>query len=144
MKKIYFLLIIPLFVILTSCSANRGASGFNDLKNSIWVNFTPSELDGDKAVVLNSLFFTDNNRVFMKTGVGQDSTIIATPLPFEYGTYECSGSIKNGMNIYINTEFSTIGPKTDYRGIITPDGIILIEPDSTTYIYHRINLSHNN
>lgn len=137
MKKVFFVL-IALSLIISSCSLNKKNSADNVMKDSLWVNLTPATMGNEEGVIINSLYFTSDDKVFMKTGVGQGSEVIAKPIFSGYGTYTCSGNLKKGIIFNINTQTSTIGKKMDYKGLITSEGMILIEPDSTAYIYYQI------
>ncbi|MDE6807980.1 MAG: hypothetical protein K2I98_05935, partial [Prevotella sp.] len=104
---------------------------------------TRSTMNNEEGVLINSLFFKDDNKVIMKTGVGQASEIIATPIFSGYGTYTSSGSLKKGIRFNINMDVVTIGTKINYEGLITPEGMILLEPDSTEYFYYRLQTTQN-
>ena len=82
----------------------------------MWYNLTPSELQGVQGDVVNGLYFAENGEVFMKTAVVKDTTIIAKPILTGYGKY---------------------GKATNYKGIITKDGMVLCAPDSTIFVYQR-------
>lgn len=140
----YFLLLISLVAILIaspSCSPGRNLSADEVVKNSIWISSTPAEMDGEQGTVINSIYFTDGNQVFMKTGVAQDSTIVKAPIFSGYGTYTISGTLNKGIKVSIQPDVVTIGKKTIMEGVITPDGMILIEPDHTASIYHKVQTS---
>lgn len=107
----------------------------------MWVNFTPSELDGEKGVVIKSIQFLDNGQVFMKTGVGQGSDIVVKPTLTGYGTYTCSGSLKKGIQVKLSADVVSVGKECNYIGVVSPDGMILVRPDSTAYVYHQFELT---
>lgn len=125
----------------SSCSSGRNLSTNNVIKNSVWVNTIPTELGNEKGTIVNSLYFMDNNQVVMKSGVCQGTKIIGTPILTGYGTYDYSGSLKKGIKFKIDTKTVTVGKKVDYTGLITPEGMMLIEPDSTAYIYYKVETS---
>ena len=103
----------------------------------MWYNVTPSELQGVQGNVVNGLYFSENNEVFMKTAVVKDTTIIAKPILTGYGKYSHSGSLKKGIQININTEQKLDGIAVNYRGIITDEGMVLCAPDSIIFVYQR-------
>lgn len=138
MKKVSVYILLAMSIIITSCSSSRKLATDKAIKNTGWLNLSPTTLENEKGVMINSLYFTGDSIVIMKTGVGQDSTVIATPNYSKYGTYTYSGNLKDGIQFKINTQISTIGPKIDYEGLITPEGMVLIEPDSTAYIYYQL------
>lgn len=143
MKKIFFLSLIAISVIITSCSTSRNLTDKNVIKNSVWVNFTPSTMNNEDGVLINSLLFKDDNKVIMKTGVGRASEVIATPIFSSYGTYTSSGNLKKGIRFNIYTDVATIGVKNNYKGLITSEGMILIGSDSTVYFYYRLQTTQN-
>lgn len=103
----------------------------------MWYNVTPSVLKGVQGDVVNGLYFSENNEVFMKTAVVKDTTIIAKPILTGYGKYYYSGSLKKGIQININTEQKIDGKAVNYKGIITDEGMVLCTPDSTVFVYQR-------
>ena len=117
-------------LMLSSCSTYR-------LANSLWYSVNPSEMEQEKGNVVNGLYFTDDNYVLMKTAVIKDTTVIAKPVYSGYGKYFYSGKLKKGIHIKIETEKANVGPKVNYEGVITSDGMILCAQDSTAYIYYR-------
>lgn len=142
MRKIFYCVLVTMSVIITSCSSSRNVSADNVIKNSMWVNLTKTTMDNEEGVLITGLYFSDDNKVIMKTGVGQGSEVIATPIFSNYGTYTYSGNLKKGIRFNINTDIATIGKKVNYEGLITPDGMILIEPDSTAYFYYQLKTTH--
>lgn len=143
MKKFSWLFLIALVAVISSCSSTRNLSADKVVKNTLWVNFTPTELEGQDGMMINQLYFMDNNKVVMKTGVGQGSEVIVAPLLSNFGTYECSGSLKKGITVNIKSEVTTIGKQVDYKGLITSDGMVLVKPDSTAYVYFYLNTDEN-
>lgn len=117
-------------LMLSSCSTYR-------IANSLWYSVNPSEMEQEKGNVVNGLYFTDDNYVLMKTAVIKDTTIIAKPIYSGYGKYSCSGKLKKGIHIKIESEKTTVGPNVNYEGIITSEGMILCTSDSTANIYYR-------
>lgn len=128
MQKLFIFSII----LLCTCSCST-----YKIVNSMWYNLTPSELQGVQGDVVNGLYFAENGEVFMKTAVVKDTTIIAKPILTGYGKYSYSGSLKKGIQININTEQKLDGKATNYKGIITKDGMVLCAPDSTIFVYQR-------
>lgn len=128
MRKLFIFSI----VLLCACSCST-----YKVENSMWYNVTPSELQGVQGNVVNGLYFSENNEVFMKTAVVKDTTIIAKPILTGYGKYSHSGSLKKGIQININTEQKLDGIAVNYRGIITDEGMVLCAPDSIIFVYQR-------
>lgn len=119
-------------ILLCTCSCST-----YKMANSMWYNITPSELQGVQADVVNGLYFAENGEVFMKTAVVKDTTIIAKPILTGYGKYFYSGSLNKGIQININTELKLDAKATDYKGIVTKEGMVLCAPDSTIFVYQR-------
>lgn len=143
MKKFSWLFLIALVAVISSCSSTRNLSADKVVKNTLWVNFTPTELEGQDGMMINQLYFMDNNKVVMKTGVGRGSEVIIAPILSNFGTYECSGNLKKGITVNITSEVTTIGKQVDYKGLITSDGMVLVKPDSTAYVYFYLNTDEN-
>ncbi len=141
MKRISWVFLIALIAIVSSCSSTRISSADKVIKNTFWVNLTPATLGDQNGTLVNSLYFTGDNKVIMKTGVTQDSTVVEKPLFSNFGNYKCSGNLKKGISLTITTDIATIGKKIDYKGLITSEGMVLIEPDSTSYVYFPIQLT---
>lgn len=119
--------------MLCSCSTFK-------LGNTVWYSITPSELGDEKANVIDGMYFTENNKVLMKSGVARDTTLLTKTIYSGFGTYTCSGnSLKKGIRIDIKTDITTVGRKTNYTGLVTNDGMVLVAPDSTIRIYHIFN-----
>lgn len=142
MKKIFYGLLTAFTLAASGCSSSK-ITADNFVKNSIWVNLTPSEMNNEKATIINSIYFTKDNKYILKTGVGQDSTILVAPIFSEYGTYSCSGSLKKGIMIQLNTDVSTFGKITEMNGVITNEGMLLISPDSTESFFFKLQTEKN-
>lgn len=138
MKKVFYGLLTAFTLTASGCSSSKNITADNFVKNSLWVNLTPSEMNNEKATIVNSIFFTEDNKYIIKTGVGQDSTILVAPIFSEYGTYSCSGSLKKGIRIQLNTDVSSFGKITEMQGVITNEGMLLISPDSTESIFFKL------
>lgn len=128
MQKLFFICI----VLLCTCSCSS-----YKIANSLWYNLTPSELQGVQGDVVNGLYFYENGEVLMKTAVVNDTVIVAKPILTGCGTYTCSGSLNKGIQININTEQKLDCKATNYKGIITEDGMVLCDSDSSIYVYQR-------
>ncbi len=138
MKYILYGILSAIIVITTGCSSRKNFTPESIVKNSVWVNFTPSELNEQKGVINKSIYFTDGDKFIMKTGVGQDSSIIAAPLFSDFGTYSCSGSLKKGISINLNPDVTCIGKTEKMEGLVFPEGMMLITPDGSESIYFKL------
>lgn len=138
MKSIYYLILVGIVMIVSGCSSSKKITANEYVKESVWANFSPSELNQERGVVINSIYFTENDRYIKKTGVGQDSEVVLTPVFTEYGTYTCAGSLKKGIIISLQPETSIIGNVEKKEGVITQDGMILVVPDNSESIYFKL------
>lgn len=140
MKSLYYVILIAIVGIVSGCSSNKSITGKEFINNTIWANFTPAELNNEKGTIINSIFFTNDDHYIMKTGIGQDSTVLVSPVFTEYGTYTCSGSIKKGIKISMSPETSVIGKEKNMEGLITEAGMIIITPqDNSESIYFKLD-----
>lgn len=127
MKKLTLFLLLFAVLLATGCSYK--------IAQTVWYDTVPSSLEGQEAIVVNGLYFTDDNRVFMKTSVIKDTTVIVPAYPAGYGTYQCSGTLQKGVHISIVTDKKIDSKKLDYEGLITKDGMLLCASDSTLHYY---------
>lgn len=129
MKRYIYIFIVCL--LMSSCATVK-------LENTIWYSETTSELNGEKAQVITSLYLYEDGLMCFNTSVKQDSTMIVAPCATEYGQYTYSGKLKKGMKIEINAE--TIDQQqTLYHGIIVPEGMVLVNQDSVAVGYKFIS-----
>lgn len=138
MKSVYYLILVAIVMIMSGCSSGKMITATEYVNNSIWTNFTPTELNQEKGVLINSIYFAEGNKYIKKTGVGQNSNVVLTPVFTEYGTYTCSGSLKKGITISLQPETSVTGKNEKMEGVITTDGMILITPNNSEYIYFKL------
>jgi len=144
MKSALYGILLAIIMTASGCSSSKNLTADSVIKNSVWVNLTPAEMNDENGVIINSIYFTEGDRFIMKTGVGQNSSIVAAPVFSEYGTYSYSGSLKKGIVVTLNTEAATLGKNDKMEGVIVPDGMMLIAPDGTESIYFKLQTEKNN
>lgn len=127
MKKI---LLICAVLCLCSCSTYK-------LANTVWYNITPAELFGEKCNVVTSLYFWDEKTMNINTSVMQDTVIISPAVLTASGTYVSKGNLKNGVNIELNVT-NIRSQKETYVGLIKPEGMVLVSPDSIARAYNKV------
>ena len=134
MKKLFLLLLGG--VLLNSCVSFK-------LENSIWCNLTPTELGNQKADVITSLCFYENDHIGVNTCVKKDSTIIIPSTQTAMGEYTCVKGKNNSLIIHLNLT-DTYGLQETKTGIITKEGLFLCETDSIARVYFKSNLTPKN
>lgn len=127
MKKI---LLFCAVTCLCSCSTYK-------LANTVWYNVTPIELYGEKCNVVTSLYFWDGKTVNINTSLIQDSIMLSPAVLTASGTYESNGNLKKGVNIKLNVT-NTKNQQETYQGLIKPQGMVLVSPDSIAKAYNKI------
>lgn len=121
----YFTLCLVLF---SSCASVK-------LEKTVWYNVSPAELNGEKGNVVTTLYFLDKNTVSFNTSVKQDTNLIVKPAFTAYGKYSVKGKVKKGAKITVNAVELT-GDSVTYKGVIIPDGMVLVSPDSIAKAYN--------
>lgn len=66
MKSIYYLILVGIVIIVSGCSSSKKITANEYVKESVWANFTPSELNQERGVVINSIYFTEDDRYIKK------------------------------------------------------------------------------
>lgn len=134
MKKLFLLLLGG--VLLNSCVSFK-------LENSIWCNLTPTELGNQKADVITSLCFYENDHIGINTCVKKDSTIIIPSTQTAMGEYTCVKGKNNSLIIELNLT-DMYGLQETKTGIVTKEGLFLYETDSIARVYFKSNLTPKN
>lgn len=128
MKKI--ILLIPMLVLFTSCSFR--------LTDTVWCNSMPGELEGNKADVINSVYFLRDGYITFNTCVKKDSTIILPQTVTAIGTYESKGNLKKGIQLDIETTDS-YGIINHNKGLVNKHGLFISESDTTAVVYFLVS-----
>ena len=128
MKK-YFLGLIA--IAFCSCAP----SSYN-LTNTVWYNVTSGELDGVEGNVFTSIYFLEDNQMCVNTSVECNNEMIVSPTITALGSYHYEGTLKKGIRLTIS-KTDTWGNTTSNRGIITPNGLFLMETDSIARVYNK-------
>lgn len=117
-----FLSICFITMLFCSCSTFK-------LANTLW--YTESEVisHGEKAELVTSLLFSNNNVVEIRSCVKQDSTILVPPAMMAIGTYKQEGNLKKGIHVTINQKRDS-SLFTLYEGVLFDKGMVLVGQDS--------------
>ncbi|MDO5497788.1 MAG: hypothetical protein Q4F45_07885 [Alistipes sp.] len=120
-----------LFAILVCCNCSS-----NRLANSVWYNVTPGEVNGVEGNIFTTIYFYEDKQMCINTAVEQNKEMLIPPTITSYGTYSYKGNIKKGIDLTI-TEATNIGNDKIRHGVITTDGLFLIENDSVARVYTK-------
>lgn len=129
MKK-YLFGVFAMLWLCYSCSPSY------KLANTVWYNVTPCELDGTEGNVFTSIYFLDDNQMCINTSVESNNEMIVSPTATSYGEYKYEGNLKKGVSLTI-TQTDIWGEPYNCRGVITTDGLFLMETDTTARVYHK-------
>jgi len=93
MKHTYSLIILYL-ILLSSCSTYK-------LDKTVWYNTSPVEKDGEKGIVVTSLYFVSPDTVDIYSSVLVDTNLVVTPFKIAKGTYSTTGNPKKEGKVSI-------------------------------------------
>jgi|GEM_PF-5663258 len=128
MKKGVYLLFT---LFLVGCSTYK-------LDKTIWTNASPVEKDGEKGVLVTSLYFVSDNSVDIYSSVWQDSTLLVSPFIFAKGNYTIEkGSSKE---TYLTIDALNVNDKKlTYEGVYFKEkGMYLLSSDSIIKVFGKV------
>jgi hypothetical protein len=125
MKKLQVFTVLSL-ILFCGCATHN-----YNLSKTVWYNLSPAEKDGEKGIVVTSLYFLSTDTVDIYNSVIVDTTVVIKPFKYAAGTYSTSGNPKKEAKISItaNTlqkeilKYNGIYQKADVMFLVLQDSV---------------------
>lgn len=127
-----FVVVVALCIMLCGCATNKYSPS-----KSIWYNLSPAEKDGEKGMVVTSLYFTSDSTVDIYSSVKIDTAIAVKPFKWAKGTYTVFGNPKRKANLSI-TAISLREEHVKYDGIFQKDDTMILVSDSIVNAFNKV------
>ncbi|GHT29019.1 hypothetical protein AGMMS49574_04600 [Bacteroidia bacterium] len=119
-------------VLLSSCASYK-------LDKTIWYNLSPAEKDGEKGIVVTSLYFLSADAVDIYNSVLVDTVLVVQPYKYATGTYSTTGNPKKEVKISVSA--ATLQKENvNLKGIFykKDDAMFLVSQDSISKTYVKL------